>query len=194
MFPARIPKERELKTASEQVSATGTMDRGPRETLSASCPGKGWATTTAGPTDLTCRRPPKGAFLRKPWRTIMRVDGKLIPQIIFRFQRGLTSKTVRGAVGFVDRICPQEGAIRAKLIERRLGCGTGRSTAIVVRSTASFDESKAEAWWERIRTRCQKQLPHQRLLEEPLSNSTFSFTRADILQHIEGTNDLCRRE
>ena len=116
----------------------------------------------------------------------MRVDGNLIPQIIFRFQRGLTSKTVKDAVAFVDGVCLQEGAIRAKLIEQRPEFQGGRLTTIVARSAVPFDKEKAaEAWWERIRARCQKQLPHQRLLAQPLSDATFSFTRAEILERIE---------
>jgi len=115
-----------------------------------------------------------------------RTNGKIVSLIKLSFQRGIASPTVREAMAFIRGVSPEEGAVVSTVIERRPECG-GRLTTIVIRAVAPFEgEETALAWWQRIMSRLEEELPHRQLLVERLSRMGFSYTTPEIL-------DLLRR-
>ena len=108
-------------------------------------------------------------------------NGKIIPLIKLPFPRGIKSPAVREATAFIRSVCPQEGAVVSTVIERRPECG-GRLTTIVLRSAGLFDaEETAVTWWQKIRSRLEKELPHRHLLVKRLSQMSFSYTTPEML-------------
>ncbi len=77
-------------------------------------------------------------------------------------------------------LSPEEGAVVSTVIERRPECGA-RLTTVVVRSSAPFGaEEAAQTWWERIMSRLEEGLPHQRTLVEKVSGICLLYTTPEI--------------